>query len=180
MPMQRGTAGMNAEPSCKRHDSAPVSLTARLARKPRTCPKAVHICQDITRAPRIEAGAFSEPKTGTVVDFTGQTLEGRESRYEVDLQPIPMPMSNLVTKSCSQVWASPEPMTGKPQNTPAMKIDQRRPVNQLTGSVSHTPMMQDDMNGAALIRPTIHGSIPSGRPTPRASGNERLAPLDPV
>ena len=59
MPMTSGTAGMKAEPNCKRHVIAPALMTAKLAEKPKKIPNAVHICQDITRAPRIAAGQFS-------------------------------------------------------------------------------------------------------------------------
>lgn len=164
MPAQSGTAGRKADPNCSLQEMEPVSLTARLARKPRTCPKAVHICHVMTRPPRIEAGAFSEAKTGIVVA----------------LSPMPIPINKRVTKSCAQVCAKPDPITGSPHRIPEIKIVQRRPVSQLTGSANQTPIIQDDMKGAAFTRPTIQGSIPSFLPMFSACGNERLAPLEPV
>ena len=40
MKIARGRAGMNAEPSCRRHAIAPTSLTMTFAQKPRNIPKA--------------------------------------------------------------------------------------------------------------------------------------------
>ncbi len=83
---------MKALPTCKRQEIAPVSLTARLAQKPRKILKdrvstgeeshviAVFIKSGphlpaITRPPRIDAGLFSAEKIGTVLA----------------LEPIPIP-----------------------------------------------------------------------------------------
>lgn len=55
----RGTAGINAEPSCRRQAIFGTLATTRFAQNPRKIPNAVHICQLITRAPRIAAGEFS-------------------------------------------------------------------------------------------------------------------------
>ena len=65
---------------------APVSFTARLAQVPKKIPNAVHICQHMTKPPRIDAGAFSALNIGTVEP----------------LQPIPIPSRSLVTNNCSQ------------------------------------------------------------------------------
>lgn len=51
MPMARGTAGINADPSCKRQAIFPVFSTTRFAADPRNIPKAVKSCQLITTAP---------------------------------------------------------------------------------------------------------------------------------
>jgi hypothetical protein len=75
MPISRGIAGSRAEPNCRRQEILPVSLTAKLADVPRKIPKAVHICHDMTRAPRMEAGEFSALNMGMVEP----------------LQPIPRP-----------------------------------------------------------------------------------------
>lgn len=55
MSRASGTAGMKAEPSCNRHAMSPTLPTAKLAAVPAKIPKAVYICQLITRAPRIGA-----------------------------------------------------------------------------------------------------------------------------
>ena len=59
IPINSGIAGSIADPSCNLQAIFPVCATAKLAHVPRKIPKAVHNCQDITRAPRIEAGEFS-------------------------------------------------------------------------------------------------------------------------
>ena len=66
MPRARGTAGMKADPSCKRQAIFPVFSTITLAANPIKIPNAVHNCQPMTRAPRIWAGEFSAANTGTV------------------------------------------------------------------------------------------------------------------
>lgn len=100
VPMTRGTAGIKAEPNCSLHEMSPVFPTARLEQVPRKipsrgvsydfgalpvrgAPKAVQICQDMTKPPRIIAGEFSAEKTGTVTS----------------LRPIPMPSSMLFDQS---------------------------------------------------------------------------------
>src|SRR4051812_48509446 len=42
-------------------------------------PNAVHICQDMTSAPRILAGAFSAAKMGTVAPRTGKQAVSQEA-----------------------------------------------------------------------------------------------------
>ena len=78
---------MMADPICRRHVMGPACMTARFAQRPRKIPNAVHICQLITNAPRIDAGAHSAAKIDTVAAFN----------------PIPRPSKSLETKSCSQV-----------------------------------------------------------------------------
>jgi hypothetical protein len=91
--LPRGMAGMNADPSCNRQAIVPTLYTAKLAEVPNRIPverrvqvslvsqtsnwvpflslvpKAVHICQDMTKPPRIIVGAFSAEYTGTVTSF---------------------------------------------------------------------------------------------------------------
>ena len=69
-PMTSGTAGMKALPSWRRQAaSAVTSLTARFAQVPRKIPKAVQVCHDMTKPPRMFGGATSAEKTGTVTSF---------------------------------------------------------------------------------------------------------------
>ena len=103
--------GRKADPSSSLQAILPAPCNAKLAQKPRKMPKATHICQLITRPPRIEAGTFSAAKMGTVDA----------------LEPIPRPSNKRQTKSCSQVWQRPEPMTGRKQKMALKKIAPRRP-----------------------------------------------------
>lgn len=75
IPAARMKEGMKAEPSWSRHAMRPVSLTMTLAQKPKKIPKndqygrggpemidipaTTHNCQNMTKAPRIRAGAIS-------------------------------------------------------------------------------------------------------------------------
>lgn len=124
--MARGTAGMKADPSCSLHAIAPVLYTARFAARPMHIPSAVYICQLITSAPRILAGALSAAKTGTVEAFS----------------PMPSPMRMRVTSSCTQFCERAEPMTGKRQSMAEAKIVMRRPSHALRGSQNQTPIME--------------------------------------
>lgn len=126
-PIRRGKAGSRAEPNCSLQAILPVSFTARLATVPRKMPKAVHNCHVMTRAPRIEAGAFSAAKIGTVAP----------------LHPIPMPRRRRVMKSCShaglcQIWSLPyslgnslcetaDPIGDRAQKMADTKMQPRRP-----------------------------------------------------
>ena len=93
---------MKADPSWRRQEMLPVSLTARLAEVPRKMPKAVHscvcqqityllyatvkkilTCQHMTKPPRMIAGVFSAQNMGMVEAF----------------RPIPIPRRRRVTKS---------------------------------------------------------------------------------
>jgi hypothetical protein len=77
-----------------------------LAQKPRKIPKAVHICHDITSAPRILAGEFSAAKIGTDEPFN----------------PIPIPINKRVMNSCSHDCETAPPMGVKRQKMALMKI----------------------------------------------------------
>src|ERR1700753_4008473 len=106
MPKRRGTTGMKEEPSSSLQAFFPAPCNAKLAQKPRKIPNATHICQHITSPPRIEAGAFSAAKTGTVDA----------------LDPIPIPSNKRQMNNCSQFGAKPEPMTGRKQKMALKKI----------------------------------------------------------
>lgn len=80
---------------------SPTLYTAKLAQNPRKMPNAVHICQDMTRAPRILAGEFSAAKMGTELPF----------------RPIPTPMSRRVIKSSSQVWVRAPPISEQTEDS---------------------------------------------------------------
>lgn len=64
--------------------------------------------QDMTRPPRTLAGQFSAQKIGTVEA----------------LQPMPMPRSNRVTRSCCQFCVTAEPITENKQNMPLSEPNQ--------------------------------------------------------
>lgn len=68
--------------------------------------QAVHICQDMTSAPRILAGEFSAAKIGTEEPF----------------RPMPMPMRRRVMKSCSQFWLTAPPIGVRRQKMALMKM----------------------------------------------------------
>lgn len=121
MPMHSGTAGRKADPSCRRQAMSPTSLTARLAQVPRKMPKAVQICQLMTRPPRTLVGAFSAEKTGTVTSF----------------RPIPMPSSIRQATSWPQVCVTAMPKGAMSEKMAAMKMVLRRPRNSLKGSDIH-------------------------------------------
>jgi hypothetical protein len=104
--MVSGTAGMKAEPIWRRHAISPTWYTARLAQKPRKIPKAVHICHDMTSAPRILAGEFSAAKMGTDEPF----------------KPMPIPISRRVMKSCSHDCETAPPMGVRRQKMALMKM----------------------------------------------------------
>src|SRR5690242_19036214 len=59
IPTPRTKDGMKADPSCNLHAMSPVSLTMTLAQNTRKIPMTTHSCQNMTRAPRIRAGAIS-------------------------------------------------------------------------------------------------------------------------
>lgn len=121
IPKTNGTAGINAEPNCKRHAILPTSLTARFAVVPRKMPKAVQTCQDMTRPPRMFAGEFSAEKTGTVTS----------------LRPIPMPSRILHATSWPQCWVHAEPMGASRLKIAPRKIVPLRPRILLIGSEIH-------------------------------------------
>ena len=81
-------------------------MTARLATVPRKIPKAVQICQDMTRPPRTLAGTFSAENTGTVTS----------------LRPIPTPRSTRQTASSPHFWLRPIPNGAKSEKMAAMKM----------------------------------------------------------
>ena len=110
------------------------------------------------------AGQFSAAKIGTVEA----------------LVPMPIPIRIRVTRSCCQVWLRPDPMTEKRQKIPAMKIVARRPRWKLRGSDNQQPKRAAARYGAALMNPTIHGSMPVSREIPNASGKDKFAPFEPV
>ena len=85
---------------------SPTLPTTKFAVTPRRIPKAVHICQVMTKAPRIAAGLFSAAKIGTVEA----------------LMPIPMPSRSLVIKSCGQFCVKAPPMGVIKQKMAEMKI----------------------------------------------------------
>lgn len=120
-------------------------------------------------APRMGAGVFSAAKTGIVEAF----------------RPIPTPSSNRVTNSCSQLWLTAEPMTEKQQKMAAMNMTGLRPSQLFNGSESQQLNREDAMYGAELTTPTIHWfraalGDPAESGIPNSTGNERLAPLEPV
>lgn len=131
---------MKADPSCRRQEILPVSLTARLALNPRKIPKAVQSCQDMTKPPRMTAGVFSAQKIGIVEAF----------------RPIPIPRRRRTTNNCIQFWVTAEPMGVRTQKIDAMKIVPRRPRIRLQGSESQHPRQALAMYGAALTIPTSH------------------------
>lgn len=90
----------------RRHAISPTWPTARLAEHPSKIPKAVHICHDITRAPRMDAGLFSAANIGTVEA----------------LIPIPTPRSILVTNNCCQLRVRAPPIGVSKQKIAEMKI----------------------------------------------------------
>lgn len=102
---------MKADPICSLQAISPTEYTARLAQNPRKMPKAVHICQDMTRAPRILAGLFSAAKMGTEAPF----------------RPMPMPIKMRVMKSCSQVCVKAPPIGVMRQKIAETKMVPRRP-----------------------------------------------------
>lgn len=102
MPINKGTAGMNADPICSRQAMFPTWYMARFAVKPLVnpglvtaflqllsfnaymkIPKATHNCHPITKLPRIDAGEFSAANTGIVDAFA----------------PIPIPSNSRHTKN---------------------------------------------------------------------------------
>lgn len=66
----------------------------------------VHICHDMTRAPRILAGEFSAAKIGTEEPF----------------KPIPIPISKRVMNNCSQFCETAPPIGVMRQNKALMNI----------------------------------------------------------
>ncbi len=111
IPIASGTAGIKAEPNCRRHDILPVSFTARFAHVPRNIPKTVQTNQELARPPRIEVGLFSAQKTEVMDPF----------------KPMPIPSKRRATRSWTQVWENAEPMGGRQQNIAATNIAPRRP-----------------------------------------------------
>ena len=55
----RGIAGIKADPSCNRQAFFPVCTIVKFAHVPKKIPNAVQSCHDMTKAPRMAAGAFS-------------------------------------------------------------------------------------------------------------------------
>jgi hypothetical protein len=117
---------------------APVSFTARLA--PKKIPNAVQICQHITRPPRMEAGAFSAQKIGTVEA----------------LEPIPIPRRKHVIRSSHEVWVTAEPMTERQQNLAEKKMVPRLPQYFFKGSDIQQPRKEEAIYGPEFTKPTSH------------------------
>jgi hypothetical protein len=124
IPKTKGTAGMKAEPNCKRHAILPTSLTIRFAVVPRKMPKAVQTCHDMTRPPRMLAGEFSAEKTGTVTS----------------LRPIPSPSKILHATSCPQCWVHAEPIGASRLKIAPRKMVPLRPRRLLMGSEIHAAL----------------------------------------
>lgn len=118
-------------------------------------PKASHICHDMTRPPRIEAGTFS---LTDLADIQVKTVRAHAFQMgTVDaLRPMPIPRMRRTMKSCTQLLVNAEPIGVIRQMTPATKVTPRRPIIELRGSLSQQPMKAIAMYGAALTRPTSH------------------------
>jgi hypothetical protein len=130
IPTVSGIAGKKAEPICRRHAMAPTSFTARFAQNPKRIPKAVHICHDITNAPRILVGAFSAAKIGTEAPFN-PILNAPISVYSrvncLESSTYPIPIKIRVINNCSQFWETAPPIGVKRQKIAEIKIVPRRP-----------------------------------------------------
>jgi hypothetical protein len=74
-------------------------------------PATTHSCQNITRAPRIRAGANSAEKMGTVAFFA----------------PIPIPRTNLAANNCCHDCAKPDPIGQAVRQQAVRKISPLRP-----------------------------------------------------
>ena len=108
---------------------------------------ATHICQLITKAPRIIAGEFFAAKIGTVVA----------------LMPISRPNSNRQTKSYGHVYTNAKSKTGTKQNIAAKNIAPRRLKYRLKKLKSQQPLFY------MLARaPTVKKTIIYELPLPRA------------
>ena len=140
IPSTNGTAGMKAEPSCKRHAILPTSLTMRFAVVPRKMPKAVQTCQDMTKPPRMFAGAFSAEKTGTVTS----------------LRPIPIPSKILHATSWPQCWVHAEPRGANRLKIAPTKMVPLRPMRLLTGSDNQQALFPNGLAYLAILsRPKL-------------------------
>lgn len=122
--INKGMAGIIADPSWSLQVIFPASMTARLAERPAKMPNATQSCQDIVNAPRIGAGEHSAAKTEVVED----------------LMPIPIPRSNRQTRSCSQDWVKAEPSTERKQKIAEMKIVPRRAKTLFNGGEHQHPL----------------------------------------
>jgi hypothetical protein len=60
-------------------------------------------------------------------------------------RPIPTPINNRVTKSCSQLWVKAEPMTEKQQKMAAMNMTGLRPSQLFKGSDSQQLKREEAM-----------------------------------
>lgn len=83
----------------------------RLAPHPSMMPKAVQICHDITKAPRICLGAISAERIGTVTSFS----------------PIPRPRMNRVPMSSGHLCVAADASGAMTLQIDPRKIVSRRP-----------------------------------------------------
>ena len=169
--MARGTAGINAEASCKRQAILPAFSTITLAANPTNMPKAVQSCQPsctscefcgfpvgfsrlltITSAPRIWAGEFSAAKIGTVAPFT----------------PIPMPRIKRTTRRVFQLWVKPDAIGVAIRISALMKMAPRRPKRLFRGSASQQPLHQRNQIFCQAVLLTIRDT-PGSRSYVRSS-----------
>ena len=151
MPMTRGTAGMNADPNCRRQEIDPVfcllsvvanyehvhglTMTARLATVPRKMPnavltKSVHVSHIFRTgiSHQICQDMTSPPRT------LAGTFSAEKTGTVTSLSPIPTPRSTRQTASSPHVWLRPIPKGAKSEKTAAMKMVPRRPQSSFTGS----------------------------------------------
>ena len=129
IPQPKMKDGMNAEPSWRRQAMRGTSLTMTLAQKPKKIPASNHqraftehtirrrrpattqSCQNMTRAPRIRAGAISAEYMGTVAFFA----------------PIPIPITNRAANRPCHDLVKPEPIGVAVRQQAVRKISPRRP-----------------------------------------------------
>lgn len=99
---------------------SPAEATARLAEHPKNIPKAVHVCHDMTKPPRIFSGALSAENMGTVTSFN----------------PIPTPSSIRHMRSSCQVLQYAAPSGASRPKIAPMNIVLRLPNQSLSGCAS--------------------------------------------
>ena len=164
MRIARGTAGMNADPSCSRQVIRPAScgsaggfdavcgymhdghtLTTALAQNPMKIPKAVQSCHPMTRAPRIRAGAISAAYIVTVAAVKSATswVAQRAGKAEswisqetgyTPLAPRPKPMISRTASRACHECVKPEAIGVAIRMIAVMKISPRRPNQLFKGS----------------------------------------------
>ena len=92
-------------------DISTYSFTITFAQKPRKIPATTQSCQNMTRAPRIRAGAISALYMGTVAFFA----------------PMPIPITKRAAKSPCHDFAKPDPIGVAVRQQAVMNISPRRP-----------------------------------------------------